>query len=135
MERSPPTAKSFRFGRACERRGEAAWAGERNDPSVGRAKSRQMFLLTGVLRLPACVPSGVPSGVPMVFWCPKVSRLHVHVSSHLCTGTGGNASLRGRTLRIEWPALVFASPRSRNALTVLVDILHLGKLFFLGASG
>ena len=41
-----PTGKSFRFVRACERarRGEAAWAGERNDPSVARAKSGQMFV-------------------------------------------------------------------------------------------
>ena len=53
-----PTGKSFRFVRA-SRRGEAACAGERNDPSVAGAKSRQMFLLTGVLRLPSGVPSGV----------------------------------------------------------------------------
>ena len=42
----------------------AGKSAERNDPSVARAKSRHMFLVTGVLRLPAGVPS--PGGVPMV---------------------------------------------------------------------
>ena len=60
----PRLAKSFRFV-SCVRasgRGEAAWAGESNDPSVARAKSRQMFFLTGVLRLR---PAGCPGGVPV----------------------------------------------------------------------
>ena len=34
-------------------RGEAAWAGDRNDPSVSRAKPRQLFFLTCVLRCSA----------------------------------------------------------------------------------
>ena len=69
VERSAPTGKSFRFC-PCER-ARRSCMGERNDPSVAGPKSRQVFLLTGVLRLPAGVPSGVPGGVPMVSRWPS----------------------------------------------------------------
>ena len=67
LGRRDRTRKWFRFVRASGQ-DEAAWVGERNDPSIGRTKSRQMSLLTAVLRLPA----GVPSGAPLVsWWCPS----------------------------------------------------------------
>ncbi len=63
----------FGFGscRACGR-GEAAWAGERNDPAVARAKSRQMSLPPGGVGCPGvsrecpAVSRGCPAGVPPV---------------------------------------------------------------------
>jgi len=43
----PPTGKSFRFVRACERarRGEAAWASERRFDCVARVVVREVYLL------------------------------------------------------------------------------------------
>ena len=43
----PPTGKSFRFVRACERarRGEAVWASERRFDSAGRAGGRAKYML------------------------------------------------------------------------------------------
>ena len=43
----PPTGKSFRFVRACERarRGEAVWASERRFDCVARAVVRAVYLL------------------------------------------------------------------------------------------
>ena len=58
----PPTGKSFRFVRACERacgRGEATWAGERNDSAVVEVNSGQMSAD------PRCVHAGA-RGVPLV---------------------------------------------------------------------
>ena len=42
----PPTGKSFRFVRACERarRGEAVWASERRFDCVARAVVRAVYL-------------------------------------------------------------------------------------------
>ena len=44
----PPTGKSFRFVRACERarRGEAVWASERRFDCVARAVVRPVYLLS-----------------------------------------------------------------------------------------
>ena len=60
--------------RACEQ-ARRSCVGERNDPSVATAKSRQMFLLTSVLRLVNwwchyCVPMA-SRGVPMAPRCPR----------------------------------------------------------------
>ena len=49
----PPTGKSFRFVRACERarRGEAVWASERRFDGVARAGGRRNYLLLLLLLL------------------------------------------------------------------------------------
>ena len=54
----PPTGKSFRFVRACERarRGEAVWASERRFDCVARAVVRAVYLL---LLLGETVPGGL----------------------------------------------------------------------------
>ena len=102
------------FARASGR-GDAAWAGERNDPSVARAKSRHMFLLTGVLRLPA----GVLSGVPVVSWVSQgvhhplfiqgsSFRKHVRVQSTKLkplSKSGGSVNQCGVPFRICWRAV------------------------------
>ena len=53
----PPTGKSFRFVRACERarRGEAVWASERRFDPVARAAVRPVYLLS----CPETMPGGL----------------------------------------------------------------------------
>ena len=55
----PPTGKSFRFVRACERarRGEAVWASERRFDPVARAVVRAVYLL--LLLGPETMPGGL----------------------------------------------------------------------------
>ena len=68
MERSPPDREivSFRFVRASGR-GEAAWAGVRNDPSVAGAKSREKVPLDWCSAVARRCPVGCPGGVLLVF--------------------------------------------------------------------
>ena len=74
VERRPPAGKSVSVSCSCRAcgRGEAAWAGERNDPAVARAKSRQMSLPPGGVGCPGvsrecpAVSRGCPAGVPPV---------------------------------------------------------------------
>ena len=57
----PPTGKSFRFVRACERarRGEAVWASERRFDCEARAVVRQTAVLGFSSRAKPC-PAGCP---------------------------------------------------------------------------
>ena len=58
----PPTGKSFRFVRACERarRGEAVWASERRFDPVARAVVRPVyFLRSAPLLRPQTMPGGL----------------------------------------------------------------------------
>ena len=93
VEQSPPTRKSFRVVRA-NRRGEAAWAGEKDDPSVA-TKSRQIFLLTGVLRLPAGV-----LGV-------SVSPLASQPPNHPKGGRTGRLTYQPRITNVREPTGIF----------------------------
>ena len=68
----PPTGKSFRFVRACERarRGEAVWASERRFDSVARAVVRAVYVLL-LLWAKAC-RVGCPRQMLILHWFYKV---------------------------------------------------------------
>ena len=57
----PPTGKSFRFVRACERarRGEAVWASERRFDCVARAVVRAKCVLRGPESMPGLSTTNV----------------------------------------------------------------------------
>ena len=67
----PPTGKSFRFVRACERarRGEAVWASERRFDCLARAVVRPVYLLAA-----KNMPVGCPRTILFLCGFYKVFR-------------------------------------------------------------
>ena len=70
-----PTGKSFRFVCSRERARRSCVGGRVKDPSVAKAKSRQMFLLR-----PSVPPSVRPSCAAVARWCPVGCPCGVAVS-------------------------------------------------------